>query len=195
MGAPSEDDASRRALPPAPDFAGVFEKTPGLYLVLDPSFAIVAVNDAYCAATMTLRDDILGRYMFEVFPDNPGDSAADGVHNLRASLLNVLKTRQPDRMNIQKYDIERRDTGGFEVRYWSPLNIPVLGEDGYVTWIIHTVEDVTELMNLRAEFAARRDGVQEQQRILNQLHEAQRELSARRDENAELRETLRRQKS
>ncbi len=140
----SPDDA-RRTTGDSPDYAALFEKTPGLYLVLDTSFVIVAANDAYCAATMTVRADIVGRPLFQVFPDNPGDSSADGVQNLRASLLKVLKTRAPDRMAIQKYDIERRGIGGFETRYWSPFNIPILGPDGYVKWIIHTVEDVTEL--------------------------------------------------
>ncbi|HEY4940197.1 MAG TPA: PAS domain-containing protein [Rhizomicrobium sp.] len=186
-------DAAADTTGDGPDFAALFAKTPGLYLVLDTSFDIVAVNDAYCKATMTARDDILGHPLFQVFPDNPHDSSADGVQNLRASLLKVLKTREIDRMSIQKYDIERRGIGGFEVRYWSPLNIPVLGPDGYVKWIIYTVEDMTELANMRAQFIARREGAQEQQRILHQLHETQRELAAERDQNAELRETLRTQ--
>lgn len=139
------------------DYRAVFERTPGLYLVIDAKFDIVAANDAYLTATMTARDDIVGRSLFAVFPDNPGDSAADGVQNLRASLLKVLKTRAPDQMKIQKYDIERRGVGGFEVRYWSLLNIPVLGADGYVRWIIHAVEDVTELATMRAEVAATRE--------------------------------------
>jgi PAS domain-containing protein len=174
-----------------PDFEALFARTPGLYLILDTSFDIVAVNDAYCAATMTVREDIVGRPLFQVFPDNPSDSAADGVQNLRTSLLKVMKTRASDRMSIQKYDIERRGIGGFEVRYWSPLNIPVLGADGYVRWIIHAVEDVTELASMRAEFTSKREGAQERLRILSQLYEAQRELAVARDQNAELRETLR----
>ncbi len=176
-----------------PDFAALFEKAPGLYLVLDTSFVIVAVNDAYCVATMTARGDIVGHPLFEIFPDNPADYAADGVQNLRASLLKVLKSRAPDRMAIQKYDIERRGVGGFEVRYWSPLNIPVLGPDGYVKWILHTVEDVTELAGMRAEFSARREGAQEREGMIRQLQQMQRELAAARDQNAELRETLRTQ--
>ncbi len=136
------------------DFKSVFEKTPGLYLVIDAKFDIVAVNDAYLEATMTARDDIVGRSLFAVFPDNPDDSAADGVENLRASLLKVLKSRGTDRMKVQKYGIKRRGAGGFETRFWSPLNIPVLGGDGYVKWIIHNVEDVTELATMRAEIGA-----------------------------------------
>jgi PAS domain-containing protein len=173
----------------APDFAAIFAKAPGLYLILDPSFTIVAVNDAYAKATMTQGVKIVGRLLFEVFPDNPGDSAADGVQNLRASLLTVLKTREPHRMEIQKYDIERRGIGGFETRHWSSLNIPILGSDGYVKWIIHNIEDVTEVVSLRAEFTSKR-GEARQQAVLTELHETRRELAAKRVENAELRATL-----
>ncbi|MEI9992629.1 MAG: PAS domain-containing protein [Rhizomicrobium sp.] len=192
MTATSEDGAVDPNRLPTAEFAVVFDGTPGLYLVLDPSFMIVAANDAFCAATMTERDAILGRHLFEVFPDNPGDSAADGVQNLRASLLKVLKSRQPDRMNVQKYDVREHGTGAFAERYWSWLNVPVMGPDGYVKWIIHSVEDVTELMNLRTEFAARR-GAAAAQRLLTQLRETERELAAARTQNAELRESLRKQ--
>ena len=39
------------------DFRRLFESVPGLYLVLDPDLTIVAVSDAYLAATMTARGD------------------------------------------------------------------------------------------------------------------------------------------
>src|ERR1700749_2270049 len=123
----------------APDFQQLFERSPDLYLVLDPRFSIVAVSDAYCASTLTTRNEILGRGLFEVFPDNPDDATADGVSKLRASLERVLRFAKPDAMPTQKYDIPRPDTegGGFEERYWSPLNSPIVDEKGKVRWIIH----------------------------------------------------------
>jgi PAS domain S-box-containing protein len=58
-----------------------------------------------------------------------------------------------DVMAIQKYDIERPDSegGGFEERYWSPVNSPVLGADNEVAYIIHRVEDVTQFVQLRQQ--------------------------------------------
>jgi two-component system cell cycle sensor histidine kinase/response regulator CckA len=134
----------------APDFRVLFESAPGLYLVLRPDLTIVAVSDAYLRATMTQRESILGRPLFEVFPDNPGDPSADGVRNLRASLERVRQNRVPDTMAVQKYDIRRPESegGGFEERYWSPINSPVLGPGQEIVYIIHRVEDVT------AEYAA-----------------------------------------
>lgn len=69
---------------PLPDFQAWFESTPGLYLVLRPDFTIVAVSDAYLRARMTRRDEILGRGIFDVFPDNPDDPTATGVSTLRS---------------------------------------------------------------------------------------------------------------
>jgi signal transduction histidine kinase/ActR/RegA family two-component response regulator len=166
------------------DFRSLFESAPGCYLVLDPELLIVAVSDAYLHATMTRREDILGRGLFEVFPDNPDDPEATGVGNLRASLDRVRRGRVPDTMAVQQYDIRRPDAegGGFEVRYWSPLNTPVLGADGEPAYIIHRVEDVTEFVRLQER------GTQQQQRndrmereILRrskELQEANRQLRA-----------------
>lgn len=141
----SPSDKNRR-----PDFQKLLESVPALYLVLTPGLVIVAASDAYLRATMTKREEIVGRNLFEVFPDNPDDPSATGESNLRASLSRVLRNRFPDTMAIQKYDIRRPESegGGFEERHWSPVNSPVLGEDGEVTWIIHRVEDVTEFVRL-----------------------------------------------
>jgi signal transduction histidine kinase/ActR/RegA family two-component response regulator len=143
------EDASRHS--DEPDFRLLFESAPGLYLVLDAELRIVAVSDSYLAATMTKREEILGRGIFDVFPDNPDDSAATGERNLRASLERVRTLRKPDTMAVQKYDIRRppKEGGGFEVRYWSPLNTPVLNERRELAYIIHRVEDVTEFVRLQ----------------------------------------------
>lgn len=141
-----------------PDFRAIFEGVPGLYLILDPAFRIVAVSDSYLNATLTQRGEILGREIFEVFPDNPEDSAATGVKNLRASLERALGG-VPDAMAVQKYDIRRPD-GVFEERFWSPMNSPIT-QSGTVTYLVHRVEDVTEFVRLKklesraAEFESR----------------------------------------
>jgi PAS domain S-box-containing protein len=118
---------------------------------LAPDLAIVAVSDAYLRATMTRREEVLGRNIFDVFPDNPEDPGATGVANLRASLERVLAVKRPHDMAVQKYDIRRpaSDGGGFEERHWKPVNSPVFGDDGQVAYIIHEVEDVTDLVCLK----------------------------------------------
>lgn len=135
----------------SPDFRQLFESVPGLFLVLSPKFKIVAVSDAYTEATKTIRNKIIGRDVFEVFPDNPNDPKATGVANLKASLNRVLETRLADAMAPQKYDIPSQDSkaGGFEERYWSPINSPVIDKKNELIYIIHRVEDITEFMLLK----------------------------------------------
>ena len=136
-----------------PDFKTLFESLPGLYMVLDPDLRIVAATDAYLHATITRRAEIVGRHVFEVFPDNPGDSSADAVPNSHASFNRVLKTRLTDAMVVQRHDVRRPECegGGFEVRYWSPVNSPVLNPDGSLAYILHRVEDVTDYVLLKQQ--------------------------------------------
>jgi signal transduction histidine kinase len=157
-----------------PDFRLLFESAPGLFLVLDCDLQIVAVSDAYLDATMTRREAIVGRDLFEVFPDNPDDPHATGTRNLRASLDTVLQTGKPHTMTVQKYDVRRPQSegGGFEERYWSPMNTPVFTE-GRLTHIIHRVEDVTDFVrlgqredDLRASAETLRDAIRDKDEFI-----------------------------
>ena len=131
-----------------PDYGVLFEESPDVLLVLSPDaprYTMVAATNARLAATHTTREQIIGKGLFELFPDNPDDATATGTANLRASLERVLATRAPDTMAVQKYDIRGPD-GTFEAKYWSPKNLPVLSPSGEVLYILHRVEDVTELV-------------------------------------------------
>ncbi|MFH6782173.1 ATP-binding protein [Methylobacterium sp. MA0201] len=121
--------------------------TPQLVLAPDaPRFTIIEVNAAYLTATMRTREGLIGRALFDAFPDNPDDTV------LRASLKRVLATRAPDAMLDLRYDIAGPD-GTFEQRWWNPLNAPVIGEHGEVEAIIHQSTDVT--LQRRTEAALR----------------------------------------
>ena len=143
----------KKLLVPIPDFQSLFQSAPDLYLVLLPDLRIVAVSDAYLRATLTRRDEILGRGIFDVFPDNPKDPEATGERNLRSSLELVLRNKVAHTMAIQKYDIRKpeADGGGFEERHWAPVNSPVLSPDLKIAYIIHSVKDVTEIVRLQKQ--------------------------------------------
>jgi hypothetical protein len=94
----------------------------------------------------------VGKNLFEAFPDNPDDSGAAGLSQLRVSLLKVLKTREADTIAPFRYDV-RGARGPYEARWWTVSNTPILGDDGYVRWIINRAEDVTELVELRNRLA------------------------------------------
>ena len=126
---------------------GLFESLPGLFLVFTHDLKIVSASDAYLAALALQRKNILGRSIFEIFPDQPGTTT---ISNWRASLDRVRQTAAPDTMAIQKYDIRRPD-GVVEERYWSPMNFPVFGTDSRVEYFILRVTDVTEFVRQRSQ--------------------------------------------
>ena len=132
-----------------PNFEQVFNAMPGLCLVLDPAFIIVAQNDEHARATQTQGSRIVGQHVFAAFPDNPDDSGAMGVTRVRDSLLKVLKTREPDHLPMLRYDVKPA-RGSFMTRYWSVTCVPLLGADGYVEWILIRAEDRTEFAATRA---------------------------------------------
>jgi len=139
---------------PRIDLLGLFEALPGIHVVVtsDPDHVMVAVSDARCRATMTRREDVIGKRLFDVFPDNPADNSSTGTGNLRASLARVATTGTAHRMALQRYDIRRPD-GTFEERWWQPLNTPVPGADDRGAHILHTVEDVTAFVQERRDAA------------------------------------------
>src|SRR5688572_1233851 len=171
------------------DFRLFFEASPDILLVLlpdAPQFTMVAATDARLTATHTTREGTLGRGLFEIFPDNPDDAGATGTNNLRASLMRVLETRTADTMAVQKYDIRGPD-GTFQAKYWSPKNIPILGAEGEVRFIVHRVEDVTELVQASEIGEELRGRARQMEREViarsRELHIANRDL---RDANAKL---------
>jgi signal transduction histidine kinase len=170
------------------DFRVLFESSPDVLLVLlpdAPRYTMVAATEARFRATHTTRET-LGRGLFEIFPDNPDDTEATGTNNLRASLDRVLETRSADTMAVQKYDIRGPD-GTFQSKYWSPKNIPVLSPTGTVLYILHRVEDVTELVQASELGQVLRDRTQQMERDVivrsRELAEANRSL---RDANVKL---------
>lgn len=126
------------------ELLAVFNSLPGAYLLLSANFVIEAASDAYLEATLTKRKDLIGRPLFEVFPDNPQTSAVQGVKNLRASLELVVATGKPHEMACQQYDVpDPENPDQFVERHWLPINTPVLGKQGQVQHIIHNVINVT----------------------------------------------------
>lgn len=117
----------------------VIEHLPGHYVVLGTSadFPIVAISQASRALAVD-PDDVLGRPLFDVFPEAP--AAPGSVAQLRASFERVVGTRKPER-HEQRYDVMNPATGEFEERYWFAHNSPILDDAGNVEFLLHHAED------------------------------------------------------
>jgi hypothetical protein len=86
---------------------------------MKPDLTIATMNDAYLAATMRKRDDLVGRKMFEAFPSDP---ESESHKSLQGSFERVLRTGQRDEIALIRYDIEL-PSGEYDERYWSATHI------------------------------------------------------------------------
>jgi signal transduction histidine kinase len=148
----------------------VLETVPDSYIVVSPELIILTASNAYLADTLKLREELVGRYLFDAFPDNPAAPEANAVRNWRASLEHVMATGQPHQMALQHYDVlDPERPGHFVERHWLPRNTPVFDAQGQLCYIIHSSVNVTK------EVQAQRAMVQAQGREHEALLEAERE--------------------
>ncbi|MFE9912718.1 PP2C family protein-serine/threonine phosphatase [Streptomyces clavifer] len=135
---------------PRIDYSEVFHALPGIVALLTPYLVYADANEDFLRLAGRTREQLLGRYIFDVFPENPNDPEAAGMRETQASMLRVVATGERDTMALLRYDIEDRERPGRWVQhFWSPVNAPVLGPDGNVLLIVHRVEEVTELIHAR----------------------------------------------
>jgi len=135
------------------DMEAVVEASPFPYVLLSTSFVILGANEAYLRMTGRLREDIVGRNLFEAYPPDPGDLDNTSFDVLHASLYRAIATRQPDHLAVVHYNIPRQTPSGsvFEERYWSAIHTPVLDAQGEVAFLIQNPIDVTELVRLQQQ--------------------------------------------
>ncbi|MGI5446917.1 PP2C family protein-serine/threonine phosphatase [Streptomyces sp. CA-243310] len=175
---------------PEIDYAAVFQTLPGMVALLSPDLVFLDANEEFLRTAGRTREQVVGDYLFDAFPDNPNDVGANGTRNLHASLRRVLATGERDTMALQRYDVESAERPGeWEERYWSPINAPVLGPDGRVVLIVLRVAEVTELIVARgapdggrarvleAELYTRARELQEVNDRLRQAHNREREVA------------------
>jgi PAS domain S-box-containing protein len=144
----ANSDRQRR---PDADFEAIFREAPNPYVLLDTGLRIVDMNAAYLRATNSERDRIVGRYIFDAFPDGDDSPNSGGIEMVRQSLLKVIEERRPDHLALVEYSIEGQD--GYDRRYWSATHVPIFGSGGEVAFVLQNTVDVTELTKLRAESA------------------------------------------
>lgn len=175
---------------PGIDYAAVFRGLPSAVALLTPQLLFVDANEEYLSLSGRPAAEVIGHFLFDVFPDNPVHREASGMRDLGASLRRVASTGERDAMALQRYDVEDPEhPGQWEERYWSPVNTPVFGDDGHVALVVHRVEEVTELLRARggpdqgrarvleAELYGRARELQELNERLRRAHAREREVA------------------
>ncbi|MGI4761952.1 MAG: PAS domain-containing protein [Janthinobacterium lividum] len=142
-------------MPASSALLSVFDALPGAYLLLSPDLVVEAASEAYLQVSLLTRAQLVGRPLFEIFPENPAAPEAHSQRNLRASFAQVLATGQPHELPRHRYDLpDPAAPGQFIERYWRPYTSAALDEQGQVLYLIHSVVDVTNQQQAEAQVRA-----------------------------------------
>jgi PAS domain S-box-containing protein len=128
------------------DYQAIFKSAPAVTVALSLDFTVLDVSDETAELTGREVKDLIGQNVFDTFPPNPHDPAAQGLGDLRESLESVVATGERDVMPLTRYDLEDPGRPGmFDERYWDIVNIPVM-TDGRVSQVILRAMDVTQVI-------------------------------------------------
>ena len=142
MSAPPDD---RRLETPAVDFGVLFNASPNPYMVVDRELRFVAANAAYLSTTARRLEDLLGRHILEVFPDDPSNPNNANATRVLESFARVVETGAPDVLAFIPSRVERVRGGVPEERFWSATHTPIKDSEGRVIFVLQHTVDVTEL--------------------------------------------------
>ena len=117
------------------------------FALLDTDLRIRAANPAFCRATDSDADQLVGCVADEAFPDRPGEAEAAAGSTFVRSVEEVLRSRATLWLGMHRHDLpDPREPGRWVHRWWLPVQAPVL-EDGRLVGVLHHVQDVTGLLD------------------------------------------------
>ncbi|MEM7327259.1 MAG: HWE histidine kinase domain-containing protein [Pseudomonadota bacterium] len=122
----------------------IFDGMPNAAMILDTELRFVDANDAYCRSVQRDKSDMLGRYVFDVFPDTP-----DRIKPILSAFKRTL-AGEVVQMDAQPYKLKLPD-GRVEDRVWQTSQFPVRCDAGNVEYLVQRAEDITEREKLRTE--------------------------------------------
>ncbi|MCC2959120.1 response regulator [Massilia sp. IC2-278] len=136
-------------------FESVFNHAPiGNYLLSPtPEAIVLAVNDAFLAASGRTREEMVGVSLFTTFPADPNDPTDDSETVLRASLMRAVASGKPDSLPTVRYPIPVTQADGsvrFEERFWNAISTPLFDADGRILCVSHSTSDITEQVRAAA---------------------------------------------
>jgi PAS domain S-box-containing protein len=118
------------------DFPALFKDIPTPLMMLDHRLCFISTNDCYLAMTGRTSDDLIGRFVFDAFPD-----AADRVAVTKAAFERAL-AGETTRLARNVFAIEAADGVVTDI-WWDCEQRPVRGHDGAIVGVLQHANNVS----------------------------------------------------
>ena len=127
----------------------VFHLSPNAYLVLTPDLIVADANRVFCTLTDRRREQIIGRSLVDVYPQEATPAARAAQASIRRSMRAAIERRVSDvmpRVQLSILEGPKPDRVGppqRRARFWRFDHIPLLRPDGTVYALLQHAIDLT----------------------------------------------------
>lgn len=111
-------------------------------MMLDRDLRFVYVNAAYLETVHCEASELMGRYVFDAFPETP-ERIETVMEPWRRTLAGEIT-----KLEALPFKIEM-DDGSYEERVWEAVQEPLRGESGDIVGLIQRTQDITEQYRLQ----------------------------------------------
>lgn len=121
------------------DLMRMFRDLPSPYMVLGTDLTFIDMNAKYLDVTQRTREDLIGRYVFDAFPET-----GERLAKFRSAFERAL-AGEANSLVREVFSIERPgDCGGTaQETYWTCWHMPVFSTDGVICGMLQKADDVT----------------------------------------------------
>jgi PAS domain S-box-containing protein len=128
------------------DALRIFDTVPDLYLILATDLSVLAASNAYLKAISATREEICCMSIADIL-FRYGFADTRGLGDMKTTLDAAVRTAEPQFMGVQKFNsLKRASAATVDCGYWQVSNTPVLDEHQNVIYIIHKVNDITDII-------------------------------------------------
>ena len=118
------------------DFDALFQAMPTPFMVLDRDLRFIATNAAYLMVVSRQASDLIGRYVFDAFPEVPDRKAV-----IETALLQALAGTETTIKRVV-FSIERPGNAAID-HYWDVHHTPVRDTAGAIVGVLQYAQDVS----------------------------------------------------
>jgi PAS domain S-box-containing protein len=125
------------------DFDRLFNVLPSPYMILDSQLRFLDMNARYLTVTERTRGELVGRYVFDAFPER-GERLAKFKSAFEKAIAGEANSLVREPFSVERPECQG---GGRREVYWTCHNLPVFTPTGQICGMLQKAEDVTAEVN------------------------------------------------
>jgi signal transduction histidine kinase/DNA-binding response OmpR family regulator len=132
------------------DYQALFQVAPNAYVVVTSAYDVVDANEAFLRLTNHVREDVVGRNLFDAFPAEPEGSLPNDAAVIRQAIDRAFATGTVQPVPFFRYSIplDTVEGAGYRDCIWSANHLPLADGEGNVSLVLQHPQNLAALREL-----------------------------------------------